>query len=509
MTRTAATEASSAPAADSPAAADSSPPADVAAAAAAPTPPDASAAGATPAGATPAASSADAAGGASAPDAAAAGRLGRVVRGVAVVAALAAVIIAVGGVLGHRDTPSTPEAAAPAPKRDSSAALDASISSTQERLRRLPHDYVAWAALGGAYLEKSRITADPTWYAKSQGALQRSLKERPNPNPAALTGLGALANARHDFATARTHALAALKQNPYSADAYGVLADAETQLGHADAATAAVQHMLDLRPALAAYTRASYDLEQHGKNTEAAALMRQALTSAVDPADVAFCRYQLGELAWNSGDLTAAAREYQAGLAASPDYLPLLQGTAKVATARGNLNAAITSYKTLTQRSPTPGYLLEYAELLQAAGRTAEAGEQLALADAAGQLFAANGGSDDLTTVSLALARGKPTEALAAAQREWKRRQFADVADAMAQALHANGRDAEALRYTRKASALGVRSARFQYHQGVILAALGRPTEARRALSGALALNPHFSPVEAPAARRALAELPS
>ena len=85
----------------------------------------------------------------------------------------------------------------------------------------------------------------------------------------------------------------------------------------------------------------------------------------------------------------------------------------------------------------------------------------------------------------------------------------------MAQALHANGRHVEALRYADRASALysdnalGVRNARFLYHRGVILAALGRPAEARRALSGALALNPHFSPVEAPAARRALEALPS
>nr|BFE72957.1 hypothetical protein GCM10020092_062580 [Actinoplanes digitatis] len=43
-----------------------------------------------------------------------------------------------------------------------------------------------------------------------------------------------------------------------------MLADAHTQLGDAAAATAAVQRMLDLRPGLAAYARASYDLEQRG-----------------------------------------------------------------------------------------------------------------------------------------------------------------------------------------------------------------------------------------------------
>ena len=431
----------------------------------------------------------------------------RWVRAVVVVAVLAVVLLAAGGVLGLRDdTPAPPGAAAPRPA--AASALDTSISAAQERLRRLPHDDATWAALGGAYLEKARITADPSWYPKAEGALRRSLAERPA-NPGALTGLGALANARHDFAAARRFALDALARNAYSADAYGVLADAETQLGHADAATTAVQRMLDLRPALASLTRASYDLEQHGDVGGATALMRRALTSALDPADVAFCRYQLGELAWSTGDLDTAAAEFDAGHRADPDYLPLQQGRAKVAAARGDLNAAVAAYGVLTARSPTPTYLLEYAEPLRAAGRPAEAAAQLALAEAAGQLFAANGGSDDLTTVALALARNEPAQALAAAGREWKRRQFSEVADAMAQALFANGQHAEALRYARRAAALGVRSARFQYHEGVILAALGRPAEARRALSGALALNPYFSPVEAPAARRALAELPA
>jgi len=111
------------------------------------------------------------------------------------------------------------------------------------------------------------------------------------------------------FATARDLAARALRMDPYSADAYGVLADAQTQLGHPAAATEAIQHMLDLRPGLAAYARASYDLEQQGRLGDAVALMRRALGDAVDPADIAFCRYQLGELAWRAGRLDDAETE--------------------------------------------------------------------------------------------------------------------------------------------------------------------------------------------------------
>src|SRR5215475_132573 len=208
--------------------------------------------------------------------------------------------------------------------------LGDSIARAQERLRDVPGDYDTWAALGGAYLERARVTADPSYYRKAEGALHRSLTIHRSGNATALIGLGALANARHDFAAARGLARRALRIDSYSADAYGVLADAQTQLGNAAAATSAVQHMLDLRPGLAAYARASYDLEQHGRLAEAAKLMTDALDAAAAPGDIAFCRYQLGELAWMAGDLDKASAQYAAGLVADPSYLPLAEGRAKV-----------------------------------------------------------------------------------------------------------------------------------------------------------------------------------
>ena len=142
---------------------------------------------------------------------------------------------------GRRDTPAgTPQ---PVPDR-----LAASIEQAQDRLRRLPDDAGTWAALGSAYVEQARVSANPAYYPQAQGALERSLALQPDGNAAAAIGLGALANARHDFAAARGYAEQALALNPASVEAYGVLADAATQLGDTATATAAVQRMLDLRP---------------------------------------------------------------------------------------------------------------------------------------------------------------------------------------------------------------------------------------------------------------------
>lgn len=253
-----------------------------------------------------------------------------------------------------------------------------------------------------------------------------------------------------------------------------MLADAQTQLGNATAATSAVQRMLDLRPGLAAYARASYDLEQRGRLAEAESLMRRALNAAVDPADIAFCRYQLGELDWQTGRLNAASAEYAAGRAADSSYLPLLAGQAKVAAALGHTKDAIAGYAELTARYPAPTYLLEYADLLRSVGQPARADEQLALAAAALQLFAANGGTDDLGAAQLALARNRPGDAVRAARREWSRRHFADVADVLGWALHEAGSDTQALSYARRAGALGARNAGYLFHLGMIELSLAR-----------------------------------
>jgi tetratricopeptide (TPR) repeat protein len=429
------------------------------------------------------------------------------------IAGLAAILLtAVGAVFGlHQgESPIADTAQASsslAPGQAPADQLAGSIARAQEHLGAVPGDYVAWAALGSAYVERARVTADPTYYPKAEGALRRSLKLRPRGNPAALVGLGALANARHEFATARDLAHRALRMDRYSADAYGVLADAQTQLGHPPAATEAIQHMLDLRPGLAAYARASYDLEQQGRLGDAAALMRRALGDAVDPADIAFCRYQLGELAWRTGRLEDAETEYAAGQAADPAYLPLLAGQARAAAASGHTVAALADYAELTARYPSPGYLMEYATLLRATGRPAHADQQLALAAAALRLFRANGGTDDMGVAQLALAQGHAQQAVLAAKREWSRRHFADVADVLGWALHRRGANTEAISYARKADALGAHNSAYLFHLGMIELSLGRDGDARRDLSAALALNPHFSPLDAPAATAALNRL--
>ncbi len=381
------------------------------------------------------------------------------------------------------------------------------IAALQDRLRRLPGDWSAWADLGGAYLRQAQATADPAYYARAEGAFERSLTESPEGNAAALAGQGALAAARHDFARALKLADRALAVNAFDSGALGVKVDALVELGRYDAAFATLQRMVDLKPGVPSYTRVSYAAELRGDVEGARGALERALAASATPADAAFALRYLGELAFSQGDLDTAAARFAEGTRRDPSYVPLLAGTARVAAARGDLDAALSGFATVVERLPEPGYVMEYADLLESAGRTQEATRQHEVVAATAALFRAQGGDVDLELALHDADHGRGPEALAAARAAYDKRRSVHVEDAYAWALHAAGRSAEALPHADAAARLGTRSALFAYHRGMIEKALGKDVAARASLRRALEINPHFSPLQAPRARAALDEL--
>ncbi|MEU3498670.1 hypothetical protein ABZ747_34910 [Kitasatospora cineracea] len=414
-------------------------------------------------------------------------------------------LAAAGGLTGppHQAPTAPAHPAAPPP----GGALAAAIGADQQHLRARPDDAAAWARLGGEYVEQARLTADASYYPKADEALHRSLALAPTGNTDALTGLGALANARHLFAEAADQARRALDTAPLHWQAWAVLTDARTQLGDDAGATDAAQHLLDLHPGAASFTRAAYDLEQHGRPEDAAAALHRALADAYDPADKAFCLHQIAELDRNSGRTADALDGYRRALAADPAFTPALAGQARAEAALGRTDDALAHYAQAAAKVPLPQYLLELGELHESLGHREQAAEQYRLLRAEADLAAANGVVDDLTLGQFEADHGDPVTAVRLLRAEWARRHHPLVADALAWALHRTGADREALGYTDLALAHGWRDALFHYHRGEIERALGRTADARTDLSQALATDPQFNPLQAPQARSALAAL--
>lgn len=400
-------------------------------------------------------------------------------------------------------TPDVFEVVTGAPNGD----LAAAGAALQERLRRLPGDWQAWSSLGAVYLRQASTTADPSFYDKAESTFAQSLQEHPDGNDTALVGQAALAAARHDFAAARDLAERAIAINNYSATGHGVLTDALIELGEYEEAFSALQRMLDLRPGVPAYSRASYSFELRGNLPAARAAMEEALRVAADPADAAFAHRYLGELAFSQGDLDEAERQFTAGLQRTPYYTPLLAGQARIAAARGQFDVAVADWNEVVQRLPDPAYLTELGDLYASLGRRQEAESQYDVVRVIEQLFVAAGADLDLEQALFAADHGDPAGALKAAERAWQRRRSVHTADAYAWALHVNGRSVEARPVAQQAQRLGTRNALFDYHRGMIEMAVGDLPAARRSLTSALDLNPHFSVLHAPRAQAALDQI--
>ncbi|WP_109001967.1 tetratricopeptide repeat protein [Streptomyces rishiriensis] len=425
-----------------------------------------------------------------------------------VAVALTAGAIALGAVHDGRDMP-VATAAAVSPGLLAGGDLDASITALQAHLRVQPRDFGGWATLGLAYVEQARTKGDPSRYPQAEQALKRSLSLRAD-NDQALAGRAALAAARHDFANALKLADGALKQNPYNERALCSRVDALVELGRYDDAEAAVQTADQRRPGVPVFTRYAYVHELRGDVATARRVLERALAVSTSPGDIAYVAAQLGQLAWNQGDYATALTHYARALAADENYLPALEGRARAQAASGQQAEALKGLELIVARYPLPGPLVELGELYEArggAGDRTKAQEQYALVDAWTAIARANGVNADLDTALAAADHGDRATALRAARDDWSRRHTVHTADALAWALHVNGKDAEALPYARQATATGYRNAAFLYHRGVIEKATGHLADARTHLAAALKLNPGFSPLGARQARAALKTL--
>ncbi len=425
-----------------------------------------------------------------------------------------ALVLSVGGALGlSRDaTPVDGGASAGAVTLPAvspaltSQSIDATVAALQERLRRLPEDDTAWATLALAYVEQARLTGDPTTYPRAEQAVATSLDLRPRDNVAAHSSAAALAAARHDFDVALAEADRALAISPRDGRALAVRVDALTELGRYAEQERAVLRADRLQPGLPIAARYSYVAELRGDLRGATQVLERSLAGAT-MADRAFLLTQVAELDRRRGMLERAQRHLAEARRANPDYLPADVSRARLAVAQGDLAVAERRWTGVVRRAPLPEYLLELGEIQLERGRTSAAEQQFSVIRATSRLFDANGVNTDLETAIFEADHGSPARALRMARAEWSARQSIHVADALAWALHVNGRDRQSLDLARRATRLGTEEARLWMHRGLIEASLGMRGEAERHLRRGLDADPGVSPWQAAQARDALDRL--
>lgn len=401
-----------------------------------------------------------------------------------------AVVLSISGALGLSpdDAPRTsaPELVADLSSPDGVAALE-------EQVRRVPADHRAWADLGLAYLEEAGATLDPELFRKADAAIARSLEIKPRGNVAALANGAAISASHHRFVEALEQADAALALAPYDPIALGVRVDALTQLGRFREQLVAVRTADRRQPGVGTTSRYSYAVELRGDLARARRLLVEA-TGTTNRGDLAHLLSHAAGLDRRMGRLDRAEAQLERALAAVPDDVDSLVGLARLDTARGDLASAVARWQEIVEADPLPENFIELGETLDAMGRDREALEAYDSSVVAVRGLEAAGANIDVELALFMADHGDPQEALRLARAEWGRSRGIHAADAMAWALHVNGRDREALRFSLLATRLGTQEPILWAHRGMIESALGMTEVAAVHLRRSIAMDPGQSP---------------
>lgn len=413
-------------------------------------------------------------------------------------------------------TPTAPSSAL-ASKADSPEATklatpaDRAIHEAEARLTAQPQDNISIlsVALATAYMQKARESGDASYYGRAEAAVKQALSLQPD-SVEALRTLAWVQTGKHEFRAALTVAERLRERLPSDPLVYGLLGDAAVELGEYERAEEAFQTMLDLRPGMASYSRASYLRELYGDPDGAIEFMERAVKigSAKDPEPFAWCLVQLGHLYFNQGRLGKAEIAYHNALLAFPHYYQGLAALGRVQGAGRHYPEAIELYRQAVEIVPAPDLIATLGDLLMLSGKADEAEKQYRLVE---YIEHVNEVNQVAYTRQLGLFYAdhdrQLEEAEKLAEAEVQRRRDIYSFDTLAWVYCKRGRFAEAQTAMTQALRLGTQDALLLFHAGMIARGLGDKAQAKDYLRRTVDINPYFSLRDGDTARKTLAEL--
>jgi tetratricopeptide (TPR) repeat protein len=382
--------------------------------------------------------------------------------------------------------------------------LRLTIAQMESTLRDHPTDAKAAVQLADTLLRQARISGNAGLARSAEAALGRVLADEPGQYEARRM-LATVYLSEHRFREAIREAEHVRDQRPGDSWNYAVIGDGHVELGDYDAAFAAFERMMSLRPNAAAYARAAYALELRGHLAAALGAMKLA-TDATSPRDVeslAWHHSQQGELYWQMGRLADAAHEYHWADYVFPGHPFAQHGLAKVKEAAGDLAGAVSIYKALMSSAPAPDIAAKLGELLGVLDQPADAARYYALAETGWRVDAPQ---PAMLARFLAEHDRHLDEAVALAEGAAADRHDIFTEDSLAWAYFKAGRLTEAAAASTQALRLGAKDRTILYHAAAIRQGLDDHVGAHRLAAEALAGHPQFDVRLVPAARALINE---
>jgi tetratricopeptide (TPR) repeat protein len=299
---------------------------------------------------------------------------------------------------------------------------------------------------------------------------------------------------QHQFAEARTIAMAAQKINPDNAYVYGVLVDANVELGNYEEAVAMSDKMQTLKPSLESYSRASYLREIYGDYPGSIEAMKMAVQAGLPGSEPqCWSKNTLGHLYETTGQLAKAEEQYTGILKMRPSYAFALRGNAQVYKEQKQYPQALAELDKAAKIMPEFSFHEEMAEIYALQGDADKA--KAKYADVVKMLGddARSGHVVDLEMCKLYTKTGQLDSALVYGLREYaKRPKNIDVNNALSWVYFNQKNMAKAQQHMQVALRTGLKDPELLQRAGAIELALGNANQSNKLIAEARKTNPKF-----------------
>jgi tetratricopeptide (TPR) repeat protein len=384
------------------------------------------------------------------------------------------------------------------------------------KIKANENDLTSKIKLSALYLQEARISGNYMYYDMAAMKLVNDVLRKDANNFEGLAFKATIFLSQHHFAEGLAVAEQVRQLYPYNAFVYGILTDANVELGRYDSALICADKMVSIRPDLRSYSRISYQREIHGDNNGAIEAMKLAVEAGA-PGDenTEWSRIQLAKLYEHNGKADYAKMNYTIALSNRPGYPHALAGLARISVAEKNYPQAIELYKKADSSITDFTIKEELAQAYLISGNKKDADhlsdrivEEMIKASQKNKYSDTSGHYSDREIAYAYIATGNYSKALEHEMIEYNRRPAnIDINEAVAWVYYNKGNTERAVQYIKEALKTNCKNPVLLCRAGLIYASAGDKVMAKTILQDALKNDPLISPILKAVAEKTLQSL--
>lgn len=238
-------------------------------------------------------------------------------------------------------------------------------------------DHESRIRLAQLFIREARITGEHGHYynaalTMTDQVLQSKTTTKDDEFLALMTKAGVQLS-HHDFSKALVTGKKAIALNPNNPQIYGVLVDANVELGNYEEAIKMADIMISMKPDLRSYARISYIREIHGQVEDAFEAMKMAVEAGVPGyEDTSWAMLTMAEMYQLYGKADKAELLYKEILAQRPDYPFAIAGLGSLYMEKGDYPNAEKWTNDAISIIPEVGFYIQLAEMYKKQERADE-----------------------------------------------------------------------------------------------------------------------------------------